>query len=138
MRFKKCQKSIRQMDFWLRRLLSLVAHQFWQVKFRIFVLIFFSNANALKKQQQQIFKIRHVQIFDIIWLTLSNSNLLVWKIAFFQLFITIFRSCCWRLRKNKRMILVHYIGKCCHGVNIVDNLNRSPHSGHFGLIVSKN
>ena len=99
---------------------------------------FFSNANALKKQQQQIFKIRHVQIFDIIWLTLSNSNLLVWKIAFFQLFITIFRSCCWRLRKNKRMILVHYIGKCCHGVNIVDNLNRSPHSGHFGLIVSKN
>ena len=80
----------------------------------------------IKKNQNKYSKFNSSNSMSyIIWLTLTNSSLLVRKIAFFQLFITIFRSCCWRLRKNKRMILVHYIGKCCHGVNIVHNLHRS-------------
>ena len=43
-----------------RSLMSLVAHRFGHVEFRIFVIVFFRQVKL--KKSKQIFEIRHVQI----------------------------------------------------------------------------
>ena len=46
-----------------RSLMSLVAHRFGRVEFRIFVIVFFRQAQL--KKSKQIFEIQHVQIDDL-------------------------------------------------------------------------